>query len=317
MVVWGDRLAIIDQREGSQERGWWFLVWSSTDGVHWRRQGGMRLTPTGDLAGCGLNDGVVVSAGARLVAVASCRLMVGAGGDIRPGYETIGAAAVEPQRDVPTYSWTSVDGQRWNRHTIHVARNPYADAIRIVRSVGSGVAAITCCRDPRLLWSRDGSRFRAIAPLPNVHVDAGSDIAAITDGGGQPVTWLLAARGKAVTAVALGMDRHGWALWVLDPGPTWRAAALIGDVNWAAIATDGDLAIVAATDYVDVDQETFRPLTLTSTDAARTWAVSEDQSVIDYCEIRLAMRVRIVTMGCDEGNGSGLWRTEMPAGLSR
>jgi hypothetical protein len=312
MVAWGERLAIIDVREGSQERGWWFLVWSSTDGVHWHRQGELRVTPTADLRGCGLNDGVVVGAESRLVAVASCKLLVGAGGEIAPDYQSIGSAVEEPMQDVPTYSWTSVDGRHWRRHTIYEARNPYTDGMRLIRSVGSGVAAVTCCRDPRLLWSSDGSRFRVIARLPNVHVDAGSDVGAIIDAHGTPVTWLLAARGKAATAVALGMDKHGWALWVLDPGRTWHAAALMGDVNWSTISTEGETAIVAATEFADADEETFHTLTLTSTDAADTWIASRDPSVIDYCQIRTAMSNGIVTMGCDENNGSGLWRTEMP-----
>ena len=111
LVPWATGLAIYDWRDAPEPAGLRFLVWSSADGLHWHRQGGLDLRPTGDLRGCGFLDTYLESAGDRFVVSANCAVLHGAGGEVNPGFRTVASAASATTQGIPTHTWTSRDEQ--------------------------------------------------------------------------------------------------------------------------------------------------------------------------------------------------------------
>jgi hypothetical protein len=259
-------------------RGWRIDLWSSPDGVGWSRLGHLQARPTGRLRGCAFTEGRIAATEDRILAVASC-----------VPYEngTIGGSAVagvdgSAQRATDAanlWAWTSVDGRRWSRHLVTEGLDPAGAAQHavVLRSIGSGFAAVMCCYPPRLWWSDDGAHWREVSTLPDtVAYQDVHDLGAVLRDG-SPTTWLLVGdREHPVSRTLTG------ALGTLWTGSAGGWTEVHGAQDWVDgdVAADGDTAVLVATKVVsrdpeDSDVEVHRLDTMVSLDGGRTWSLSE------------------------------------------
>ena len=297
-------LAIYDWRDAPEPAGLRFLVWSSADGLHWHRQGGLDLRPTGgDLRGCGFLDTYLESAGDRLVVSANCAVLHGAGGEVNPGFRTVASAASATTQGIPTHTWTSRDGHRWTRHRVPVTMADRDGVVLFVmfRSVGDGIAAITAGPHGRLLWSTDGATFRTVAALPGERDDSVEDIDATTDPGGAPISWLLVLVHPPDASAATRT------LWRLYPGGTWEAVFSPALVRVVDVVTAGTrVALVGTLAWPGVNGCARWLATFLSPDGATTWTPSVDPSPIADCDPRLSVLIVTAVMACLDSTGAGL-----------
>ncbi len=260
------------------KRGWRIDVWSSPDGVGWIRLGHLMARPTGRLEGCAFTEGRIAVSEDRILAMASC-VAYGNGMTHVPPVAGVDGSAQRALGDPDLWAWTSVDGQRWSRHLVTDALDPAGAAQHAVllRSTGSGFAAVMCCYPPRLWWSDDGAHWQEVATLPDtVAYQDVDDLGAVVHDG-VPTTWLLVGdRQHPVGRTLTGALRTLWA----GSGGTWTGVHGAQDWVDGDVAVEDDTVVIVATKVVssdpeESDSETHRLDSMVSIDGGGTWSLSE------------------------------------------
>jgi len=304
LMPWRGALAIIEQtRVYGSVPGRLFRVWTSRDGVRWLDSGGLDLQARGALRGCGFSSTEVTTAGDHLVVIADCEVLVGAGGDLDPGYRSQVSAvrftvASQHAPGIPTYTWTSLDAKSWTRHRVDV--RPAARAgfpwLSQVQAIGRGMAVVTRERRPRLLWSTDGASFRTVASLPNGRNPV-ADVDATVSSTGRPRTWVILT--QDVSAATPGQAAPG-AVTRLEADGTWRVTLRTGPPEQVDIATDGDriLVVDALEQFAGGQASGVTIETSESVDQGLTWAATLDPTVIAPCLPQVTLSTTAALLDC-------------------
>lgn len=295
LLAWRDGLALVETERirgtGRRRAGfndWRFRIWTSTDGRHWQRHGGLTLRPEGDLRQCALYDPFPVTAGDRLVIATSCVRQLGAGGAVDPGSGHVGMAQRAKPATIPVFAWSSQDGHRWTRRLVTYIRHRGATFVGF-RTVPGG-ATVSLEKPRRIRWTRDGRRWVDIGPLPR-DGDVRWFGAWPLDPAG--TRWIGVGQPGAVDpdpSGGLNPEPDHRTIWLRDGHEPWRELA--GEEGWEnlSVAIDGSTVVVGIQETLDLRARSVLAYRLlVSRDSGSTWV--DVTTPVDlpagYCDVTL------------------------------
>jgi hypothetical protein len=277
LLAWRDGLVLVETRgiRGTVRRpfgvnDWRFRIWTSTDGRHWRRRGGLTLRPEGALRDCALYDPQVVTAADRLVIATSCFRQLGAGGTLDPRLGQVGMAQRANPARIPVFAWSSRDGRRWRRGLVTRIRERGATFVGFRTVLGGATVSLEGPR--RILWTRDGRRWRDISSLPR-----DGDVRWF---GAWPLDptgarWIGVGQPGAVDpdpSGGLDPEPDHRTIWLRDGDGPWRELA--GEEGWegVSVAIDGSTVVVGVQETSDIRARAVLAYRLlVSRDGGSTW----------------------------------------------
>jgi hypothetical protein len=214
---------------------------------------------------------------------------------------------------IPVYAWSSDDGDRWTRRRVTRIREEGATFAGF-RSVVGG--AIVRLEEPRrILWTRDGRRWRDIGELPLDGDLRWFGVWPIDPGGSR---WIATGQPGAVDPTG-GLDPppdHA-TIWLRDADGPWRELA--GQEGWAgtSVAIDGSTVVVGiqetpATFWSPVKEYRL----LVSRDGGTTWidVTTSLDLPASTCGIALhGSDLLLRCMGEEDGVAVAVLRTDLSA----
>lgn len=247
-----DRLVLIETHMNT--RGSRIVVWSSSDGRHWKRQS--------EIPAFARTPGYF--AGASVIVLRNRLALVGfvgpysCCGGARPGN-----AAGRGENGM--WIWTSSDGVSWTRQRM---RGLGDDSLGfITRGAGGYLGIRAGPRGNSIARSSDGVRWETLGPVP-ADVDLSSVVEFVASGDG----YVLAADTGDTRG---GLNGRGPRLTIWQVSRDGVFTEVFDRAGWQVIslASDGAAVVIVGEDYNEHD-ELRNALALVSTDAGETFTVS-------------------------------------------
>jgi hypothetical protein len=267
------------------------------------------------LRDCALYDPQVVTAGDRLVVATSCYQELGAGGSIGPAIGRIASAQRLDAATIPVYAWSSDDGERWTRRRVTRIRERGATFAGFRTVVGGAIVSLA---EPwRILWTRDGRRWRDIGALPR-----DGDVRQVHAHPLEPdgSRWIVTGQPGGIDPDPTGgldPEPDHRTVWLRDAGGPWRELA--GEEGWAVTSTaiDGPTVVVG---IQQTPRAVWSPVEeyrlLVSRDRGTTWIDVTTSLDLPASTCGVALQASDLLLRCegeDDGVAVAVLRTDLSA----
>jgi hypothetical protein len=267
-IRWVDALLRLDDRlviiaDGAPfERVWRYDVWSSSDGLAWRRVAQRRIPTPERFDGYRRIVHGYWSLGDRIVALETFTEQPCCGSS--SGSTFVASREYPPDE---TFAWTSSDGRTWARHRAQGFESSGEHQGHLITQGQGELLALWGHPTYAIGRTTDGIRWRTIGHHPDeLDLDTGMKLLARSDGG-------LVLGGRT-----WGPDDgagEAFVLWRSGDGEDWQRTYSRVDGRPASIVSSNGTVIVAGNDqdarHLDADPPPDLPWLMVSRDGGRTW----------------------------------------------
>lgn len=279
---------------------WTYEVWTSTDGLSWRRVARQRVPLPDSFDGYRRNVQGFWSLGDRIVALATYTTTPCCG---RSGGWTV--VANDRRASDVTFAWTSPNGKRWERQRTRGIPRDTVDWFGYLVSQGDGeLLARWDGADRTIGRSTDGVRWRTIGHLPDAFDVYSPSLLIRADEG-----FVL---GDSVEVE--GRARERMTFWRSDDAERWQQTFARFGGRATSIVSSGSTVIVAGNDGYSRGTGDELPWLMASNDGGRTWAEADTWvGDTEWCLGSLTAKGSIVSLvaGCAPPDAASTYVTTL------